>query len=371
MPRDPPFPASETFSSPRRTTPIEYANLLPRSLIMKNHPAFFHLLSALALSGAIASAQTPPTTAPASAPSATAAPSELKIILMDGSVVSGKLSVADLAIDTKFGSLKVPVDQIQSLVPGLQSHPQFAASLEATINSLASDAFAEREKAQAALLKMGPEIKSILEHEAKSSQNEKQMRLQKILEEFETQLGDDDTVKVRQWTTGDVIVTPDFTVVGRITTPGFSVTSPYGTLQLKFNDIREARRDEPQREDINKTIAVSGANQSGRASTPTTVRVARGDQVTITATGTNTLAPRGNQISTPEGNTDIGTSSTAGFPIGTLYARIGDSGAPLKVGNKVTFTASAAGVINLGIASPNGNFTFPGEYQAKIHVVKK
>ena len=359
---------------------------------MNRRRAFFYSLSTLTLFAAAALAQTrpaasppapaippaPPTpaaAAPASAgPRTPTGPSELKIMLMDGSIVSGKLSISELAIDTKFGTLKIPVDQVQSLRPGLQSHPKFKETVEGYINDLAADGFPDREKAQAALTRIGPEIKSELERQIKTSQAEKQMRLQKIVEEFESQMEDEDSGKSRQWTPEDVIVTPGFTVVGRIVTPGFAVTSPYGTLQLKFEDIREARRDDQMPEDINKSVTIAGTTINTKTPVNSNIRLTKGDQVTISASGNIVLTPWGQQNTTPDGNTDIGNNGTGGFPIGTLYARIGDSGPYIKVGSKASFTAPSSGVLNLGISFPNSNYgstQFPGEYQAKIRVVKK
>src|SRR5262249_47471398 len=108
------------------------------------------------------------------APTSPRALGDLKISLMDGAVVVGKLSVPDLAIDTKFGSLKVPVDQILSFAPGLNSHPQFQQALNGYIGDLAADAFADREKAQAALERLGPDIRTEVERQLKTAEAEKQ-----------------------------------------------------------------------------------------------------------------------------------------------------------------------------------------------------
>jgi len=43
-----------------------------------------------------------------------------------------------------------------SFAPGLQSHPQFQQALNGLVNDLGSDAFADREKAQQALMKSAP-----------------------------------------------------------------------------------------------------------------------------------------------------------------------------------------------------------------------
>ena len=328
------------------------------------------------LGGAMALAQTRPAAPATSATEAPKPPSDLKIVLMDGSIVTGKLSVSDFTVETKFGTLKVPVDQITSFAPGLESHPQFAKALEGYISDLSADAFPDREKAQAALLKLGPDIKSELERQVKTAEAEKQMRLQKIIEDFDTQMGEDDSAKTHQWVNDDVIVTQGFTVVGRISTPGFAVVSPYGTLQLKFEDIREGHRDiQSGPEEINKNVTVAGTAISQRAMTGAGIRLNRGDQVTVTASGSITLTPWGDQAATPDGNANLGMATIPnGMMIGTLYAKVGESGTPVKVGSKATFTASAPGTLEFGVASPNGNYgsyQFPGEYQLKVHVVKK
>lgn len=331
------------------------------------------MIAALFAGVGLALAQTQPAaTTPANA--ATKPMGELKITLMDGSMLQGKISVPELTVDTKFGTLKVPVDQIQSFAPGLQSHKQFQQTLQGYINDLAADAFADREKAQLALLKLGPSVKPELEQQLKLSENEKAMRLQKILEEFDSGAEEDD-VKPTYWMKEDVIVTAGFTVVGRITTPSFAITSNYGTLQVKLEDVREAKRDlfgEP--EEIRKSISVPGIAFGQRSFTTTNIKLNKGDQISITASGTVVMQPWGSdQQCTPDGNSNYGNMN--GIMGGTLIGRIGEGGTPIKIGSKANFTADRAGVLQLSIASQgnysSSNYTFPGEYQTKIRVVKK
>ena len=48
----------------------------------------------------------------------------MRLHLMEGSVVSGKLSTEAVTIETAFGKLEVPVANIVSFTPGLDSHPE-------------------------------------------------------------------------------------------------------------------------------------------------------------------------------------------------------------------------------------------------------
>lgn len=355
------------------------------SMIRRFHVSFSLLAVSLASAGVLF-AQSRPATAPATAPAATpsAAPAvnpavpagDLKIVLMDGSIVSGKLSVADLAIDTKFGMLKVPIDQIQSFAPGLQSHPKFQQNLMDNINNLAADAFADREKAQAELTKLGPDIRGELEREVKSAEAEKQMRLQKIIDDFDGGGSDEEIDKSTQWVDDDVIVTPGFTVVGHITTPSFSVSNQYGTLQLKLEDIRRGHRDALEPEEIHKTLSVNGTAITQHAFTNTSIHVERGDKIYVTASGSIQLTPWGNNAqSTPDGavNGNLGMQQPGNLPGGSLIGKIGDGSAPFRLGSKATITADHAGTLELGVACGGdySSYQFPGEYQVRIRVVKK
>jgi len=303
--------------------------------------------------------------------------SDLKVMLMDGSILTGKLSVSEFSVDTKYGTLKVPVEQIQMMMPGLASHPSFQQEVNGYITDLGAEAFSDREKAQQALMKIGPDIRGELERQAKSADQEKLMRLQKILEDFDNQNGDEDAVKSAGWVKEDVIVTPGFTVVGHITTSSFSINSSYGVLNVKLEDVRQASREAPGPEEIRKNISISGTAFAQRTFSNSNIKLAKGDQVFVTATGTLQMTPwGGNQQSTPDGASNFGTiQSGGGAPIygGTLIGKIGDGGPFIKLGSKATFTADRAGTLQLGIASQGeySSYTFPGEYQVKIRVVKK
>ncbi len=314
-----------------------------------------------------------------SAPPATApqAPAKnegiLRLHLMDGSVITGQLSSPQIDVETRFGILKIPLDQIRSFTPGLQSHPEFDKHIADLVADLGADGFAEREKAQAALLKIGPEIKAELERYLKTAEAEKQTRLQKIVDEFDALREGDDEESPQEWVRDDVVVTSTFTVVGKIKTPAFDVSSPYGNLAIKLNDIRSLQRDGHEAEEIRKNVTVSGTLVPARGYEVTSIRLNKGDQVTLTATGTITMTPWGNQVATPDGGPNFGVIQPGNIPGGALMAKIGDSGALFKVGSKHTFTVQRGGILQFGVAMPGDytSYTFPGEYNVKVRVVRK
>src|SRR5262245_13321100 len=66
-------------------------------------------------------------------------PKHLRMHLLDGSVISGDLSIGEVEVETSFGKLVVPIDKIRSLRPGLDSNPKMLAHIEGLIKSLSDD----------------------------------------------------------------------------------------------------------------------------------------------------------------------------------------------------------------------------------------
>src|SRR5262249_10174376 len=104
----------------------------------------------------------------------------------------------------------------------------------------------------------------------------------------------------------------------------------------------------------------------------TGLRINKGDQIFVTASGSINMTPWGDTSSDPEGSQNFGTMQPGNIPGGALIARVGTN-APFKIGDKHNFTADRTGILDFGIAM-QGNYSgnqFPGEYQVKIRVVRK
>jgi len=307
-------------------------------------------------------------------------PRSIRLYLMDDSVITGLLSVADIEVETDFGKLTIPVDRIRSFRPGLASHPQLEKQVSELIDELGADQFDRREAAQRALLKLGPAVKEAVERHQDDTDNERRTRIKTILVEFDEQdePGDeDDDAAARDQSVmiqRDTVETTEFTLVGRIVPKSFTVESPYGPLTVKLSDIRSGQRDVAQRETLRKSFAVDGAHMVFLGLKETNVRVERGDKVSILASGTLTMTPFGNRaFSTPDGAANFGWYVEGKIPGGALVARMGDSGPIFKVGSKHTFTAERAGTLHFGIAlaGNHANQAFPGQYSVKVVVRRK
>ncbi|HEX5103029.1 MAG TPA: hypothetical protein VFV87_04420, partial [Pirellulaceae bacterium] len=114
-------------------------------------------------------------------------PKHIRLHLLDGSVISGDLSVAEITVDTPFGSLVVPIDRIRSLRPGLDSYPKVLAEFEGLIQNLGSDDYQTREQAHKDLAAMGPKVRKELERFSSDENAEIKRHVGEILKELEEQ----------------------------------------------------------------------------------------------------------------------------------------------------------------------------------------
>ncbi|MGE0606608.1 MAG: hypothetical protein AB7O62_05730 [Pirellulales bacterium] len=312
-------------------------------------------------------------------PAAAVDPDLIRIHLMDGSTISGKLSVEEIEVSTAFGNLQVPIRSIRSFTPGLTSHPELARNVESLIEDLGSSNYPKRELAQKALLKLGPPVRGELERRADDTDNERRTRIKELLELFDELADSEDDEEEPRADSGllirhDTVETSDFTIVGQIVTQEFTIASQYGPLSIKLSDIRRGEREAPGGGEIRKSLRMDGTHVVQTSMLGSGIKLERGDRVTISAEGQITMSPWGNQASSnPDGAQNFGWYQANTIPIGALVAQIGRRGTIFKVGSKHSFTADKTGTLSFAMAMlPDYvNNQFPGEYRIKVHVQRK
>ncbi|MEX0585279.1 MAG: hypothetical protein WD176_01455, partial [Pirellulales bacterium] len=243
---------------------------------------------------------------------------------------------------------------------------------------LGANAVAERDAAQKTLTELGPAIRAELEKNAKDEDAERRTRVQKVLADFDELEGDEDyeAAEHRPLISDDTVETTRFTVTGKIHPQTFSVQTKFGQLNVALADIRAAERDAGEKLEVRKTVAVSGEHFVQSNLVNTSIRLNRGDEVSITADGSIVMSPWGsNAKSSPDGSQQFQWYIQNQIPGGALVGRIGSSGPIFKIGSKHTFTATRQGTLYLAVAmNPqfiNQGNNFPGQYNAKIRVEPK
>ncbi|MBS0260760.1 MAG: hypothetical protein JSS02_02290 [Planctomycetes bacterium] len=315
------------------------------------------------------------TPAPAATPAATNPNRGIRLHLMEGSVVTGKLSSQSLSVETEFGKLDIPVAHIVSFTPGLDSHPEERQRIGRLIQQLGSNVAADRDAAQRTLTDLGKSIQSELARFTQDEDTERRTRVQKILAELEDADDEDeaDPSNGRPWPAQDSVETSLFTVVGKISPRAFEVQTQFGPLQVAISDIRRAERDTDQKPEFRKSLGVTGEHIVQNNLLNTGIRLNRGDKVQFTADGRLTMTPWGNNASsTPDGSEQFQWYIPNQIAGGSLVGRVGVSGKVFKIGSKHTFTASRGGVLYLAIAMnpqfSSQDYNFPGRYEVKVRV---
>jgi hypothetical protein len=331
------------------------------------------------LSSAAAMAQ-PPSVAPtppgANANAKPNASESVRVYLMEGSVVSGRLSVESLAVKTAFGTLNVPVEHVVSFTPGLESHPQLRKKIGRQIQQLGSNDAAEREQAQRELLDYGPGLQPLLEPFRNDEDAERKTRIEKILDELDASADSFEATAQTapsRFIAEDTVETDRFTVVGQISPDSFRVETQFGSLNVALQDIRSVEREGGEKPEVRGHATVDGSNLVQSGLKDTGIRIERGDKLLVTATGQIVMTPFGNNVvSSPDGAGGNVTAYTAGIPGGALLGRIGRNGEEMLVGSQKEFTAKTSGTLFLGVAmSPqfaNQGYVFPGTYDVRIRV---
>jgi hypothetical protein len=312
-------------------------------------------------------------------PAAPLGPRQIKLYLNDGTIIAGDLTIDSFSVQTEFGSLKIPVDKLRVLTPGLDSTPTRTEKITKLIADLGADDYKIREEAHRELVELGPGVRAELDRFTADENAERRRHvgeISKAIDEAAEEKEDDgENATGDAWIRQDTVVTHDFTVVGKVSPSQLTVTSKFGTLNVAVADLLRAERYEEMKSSLRKSVSVEGTNLIQRSFKTSGVRVQAGDRVTIKADGLITMTPWGaEQQSTPDGGGNWGQYS-AGIPGGALVAKIGDKGAIFKVGRSYSFTAKQSGVLQFAVAMQaqfaNEGYNYPGKYDVRLRVDPK
>ncbi len=296
----------------------------------------------------------------------------LRVSLMEGSVVSGKLSVTSIMVETDFGKLEVPVSKIVSFTPGLDSHPKQREDIRRLVLQLGANDKALRDAAEKELGAMGSSIKQLLDEFRDDKDTERRNRVTKILEEIDQQADEEEAGRQAALIDDDTITTTSFTMVGKISPQSFQLQTKFGPLTVNLSDIRRAEHGSDEKPEFRKTIEVPGNNLAQRPLN-SGIKVNKGDKVELEASGSVVMSPWGSeQASGPEGGANFGQYKP-GINGGALVMRYGQNGTEELVGRSKKFTATKSATLFFFMAmQPNfggGGYQFPGAYKVKVRVV--
>lgn len=292
-------------------------------------------------------------------------PDEVEVKFSDGSTVRVVMLQENIEVVTKFGKLLVPMSEVRKIDLGIHMENGTMEKIEAAMKKLNSQVFKERDEAVKQLIDLGPAAYPTLHAASKSKDLEVSKRVEMAIKGLKAKYPADSL----RLTVHDRVVTHDFPIVGRITTPVIKAQNQIiGTLNLKLADLRSvllvgSSSDFEVIVDATKYAHRTNWMDSG-------VSIEAGTGLSLTASGEVDLLPGnggGEFISGPEGNFNVGGRQPGNQQPGQLFAKIGENGQAFFVGRQFTGTRSEEGKIYFRIVpGPWGNQPCQGSYKIKI-----
>ena len=301
---------------------------------------------------------------------------EVEIHFANGSAVKMTLDDTPIEIQTPYGKLSVPARDLKKIEFGVHLPDGLDKLIDQAVAELGNENFRVREAASVTLTKHGAHALPALVEASKSTDLELSKRAKALVAKMQQELPAE---KFRTHM-ADTIVTPTFTVVGRIVTPALKAKVEYfGLGQFDLVDLRSLRSTETPSE-INVTVDGRYAAQGQQEWIATEFVFDGRSKLVVTATGQIDLFPQngnGDQfVSTPKGNPNGGANRFVGGKAGmgrqrvlpgALIGRIGESGEPFFLGDNYEGTpAGREGKLYLQVAASPWSNECSGSYAVKI-----
>ncbi|MCB1193833.1 MAG: hypothetical protein H7A23_04570 [Leptospiraceae bacterium] len=287
---------------------------------------------------------------------------DIKVFLKNKSIIVGDAGNEALEIKSDYGNLKIPIKAINTIIIGKKSSKDLKKEFAVHIRNLRSSDEKIRSKAEQEILDMGVYILDDLEE-----LQEKDVYLAPILQDIIDQnyANEENASLIGKIQENDTIMTRDMHFTGDITNPTFNLKTPFGNLKIykkdifKINILNDADVSVIKR----KSVTVPATAIAINGFVDTSIKVKKGDKLTIVATGTINLASLSGGSFTPDGNSSMGNWQN--IPFGALCGKIGDH-TPFFIGKSLSITATESGPLKLAISESVYNAGNSGSYKVRI-----
>jgi hypothetical protein len=159
---------------------------------------------------------------------------EVDVRFMDGSTARVVILQSHLELETRYGKLTIPCNEIRKIELALRLEDETAKRIDDAIRDLGGDEFNRREAASKELLRLAIPAYVALKKLPPSKDPEVAKRTEAIVKQIESSV----PAAKLQVRPNDLIQTKEFTVTGRIPTRQLKVKSKYfGETELKLNEV--------------------------------------------------------------------------------------------------------------------------------------
>lgn len=284
----------------------------------------------------------------------------VEVRLADGSKVRVTVQQESLDVQTRYGKLTVPINEIKRIEFGLHYPGELESALLAQRVKLGSSVHAEREEASAALLKGGHFSCPMLREALKSKDQEIVRRAEKLLKDIGVGVAPG-LLAIKEH---DTLFTIGGTINGRIRAAALKTDSAtFGKIAIKLTDLRFLQ----SRADAAGTQVMVDAALFSDAWLDTGVTVDGSLTLTAAASGQVDLWPQtpGQYIATPKGYNAVGKVTP--FMAGALIGRIGETGRAFLIGERYEAPAAEEGKLYLQIVPSPWNSPSAGSFNVRIN----
>ena len=291
--------------------------------------------------------------------------------LHDGMRISGTPRVENLAIETAYGTLVIPREDLVRVRFAKEVDPELQKLIAIEIENLESEEFEIREQATSRLENFGAPALKKLRKAVESDDEEVKSRASKVVEYIEEELSltndpeDEHTMPLSG--EDDEVVTVKFVIRGKISVKEFLVESKYGDFILQRKDVVSIVFQEFTPTELEFQVPGHHFAPSNNWYV-SKVSVKKDTPIELMARGQIHLHNFGWSAG-PDGTSNVRAKQYKNFPAAALIARIGNKGKPFLVGANFKGKANASGKLMFAIAfrggSVSGNFTVKAQIKTK------
>lgn len=315
-------------------------------------------------------------------------PVEVRLSLRDGNTISGTTQMADVVLKTVYGSLNIPIQDVNTIEVGLGSDKAARDKALSYLKVLHNNGSDELTKgAYTDLVKLGPKaIAAITDFENDPKYADEKVAtgdytIDNALAELRSNYNVEDGTPIDDV----VLIGSQYTMGGTYDFQKLDVKTEYGNLSIPKDKIKSIEVSVMATAGGNEVVLklmaskhISGNQNGGWLKTGITLK--QGQKFTVISSGEVVLASLSNQKYKPDGSyvatngttypsTGAGSDEYASsYPTyGNVVYKIGDKSADnLRAGAKFTGTANASGMLYLAIYETVYNSANSGSYTVKI-----
>jgi hypothetical protein len=305
-------------------------------------------------------------------------PGDVEIHFLNGSTVRMILHSDKVDVATAYGPLSVPARDIRAIDFGLHFPDGVEPRIAQAIKNLGESNFRDRDRATKELIDLGPYSFPAVSDATRSGDLEVSRRAKELLKTLQAKHPKKD-LKIA---IDDRVITPKFTIVGRIMTTSLKAkTELFGEVDLPVARMRTMRSMSGVGSDLDVVID-AGRYASAGQWMETDFQVDGRSAISVIATGNVDTWPQqgGQYMVTPNGLQGRAQGqhipAVAGRKLtppingqlygGMLVGKIGEDGQMFTLGERYEGTPDTAGKLYLHIVPSPWNAQSNGSYEVKI-----